>query len=288
MLGFWNAAVPLGSALGIVAGGLIADRFGWRNAFAIVALPSLLLGILFFSVSDYRTVALTPAAGGAQIGGDARAWLTGLAGHFRGNRTLLFNNLGFAANTFVTTALLTWLPTYFHRIDGTPMTEAGTRAASVMLLAVVGAPLGGFVADRWRERRADARLRLAAVSSAATAALLLVAFAFVEGSAQFAFLLAAGVTAVAFAPAAIAVTQDVVHPGLRATSMSLCVLTQHAFGSALGPPFVGALSDRWSLEVAMAWLPAFTLLGALLFFVGSFFYETDVAKIERVTLTAEG
>lgn len=33
---------------------------------------------------------------------------------FAGNRTLLFNNLGFAANVFVTTALLAWLPTYFH------------------------------------------------------------------------------------------------------------------------------------------------------------------------------
>ena len=46
----------------------------------------------------------------------------------------------------------------------------------------------------------------------------------------------------------IAVTQDVVHPGLRAISLSLCVIVQHLFGSALGPPFIGSLSDRSALK----------------------------------------
>jgi MFS family permease len=273
----------------MAVGGLIADRLGWRYAFALVALPGLLLGLLFFfTVRDYRTVTLAREAGDEPPRRGAKVWLGDLARHFRGNRTLLFNNLGFAANTFVTTALLSWLPTYFHRTAGVPMAEAGTRAGAVMLLAVVGAPLGGYLADRWRARRDDARLRLASISSGATAGLLLVAFALLEGPAQYAILLAAGLTGVAFAPAAAAVTQDVVHPGLRATSMSLCVLTQHALGSTLGPPFVGALSDRWNLEIAMACLPAFTLLGALLFLVASFFYADDVAKLEKVALTAEG
>ena len=36
MLGIWNASIPLGSAVGIAAGGIIAEHFGWRNAFGIV------------------------------------------------------------------------------------------------------------------------------------------------------------------------------------------------------------------------------------------------------------
>ena len=39
MLGIWNASIPLGSALGIALGGYIAEHFGWRHAFGIVALP---------------------------------------------------------------------------------------------------------------------------------------------------------------------------------------------------------------------------------------------------------
>ena len=40
---------------------------------------------------------------------------------FTKNRTLVFNNLAFAANAFLTTSLLTWLPTYYHRIEMLPI-----------------------------------------------------------------------------------------------------------------------------------------------------------------------
>jgi MFS family permease len=211
-----------------------------------------------------------------------------MASQLARTRTLVFNNLGFAANTFVTTALLTWLPTYFHRAEGMPMTEAGTRGAGVMLLAVVGAPVGGYLADRWQRHRPNARMLLPAASSLATAVALFFAFnVFPSGGAQYIVLLGAGLTAVSFAPAATAVTQDVVHPGLRATSASVCVVVQHLLGSAIGPTFVGAISDRTDLATALGFLPAFTLAGAALFFVGSFFYEADVARLEAVALEAE-
>jgi len=60
------------------------------------------------------------------------------------NRTLRFNNLAFACNVFFTTALLTWPPTYFHRTDGIAMDKAGTKAATVMLLALIGALSDAF------------------------------------------------------------------------------------------------------------------------------------------------
>ena len=58
MVGLWTAALPLGSAIGIVAGGYIAVHFGWRHAFGIVALPGFLIAILFFFVRDYKTINL--------------------------------------------------------------------------------------------------------------------------------------------------------------------------------------------------------------------------------------
>ena len=127
MIGIWNAAIPLGSALGMAIGGLVAHHFGWRYAFGIVALPGLLVALLFFRVADYRTVKLVRATGPDE-GSGTKLRRRELVAHFARNRTLIFNNLGFAANTFVTTALLAWLPTYFHRMDGTPMSEAGLAA----------------------------------------------------------------------------------------------------------------------------------------------------------------
>jgi MFS family permease len=231
MLGIWNASIPLGSALGIVA------------------LPGVIVAVLFFWVSDYRTIALVTPKDSPEDADTPMGWAD-IAGHLLKNRTLMFNNLAFAANTFVTTALMTWLPSYFQRMEDLSMSRAATKGGVVMLLAIIGAPLGGFLTDRWMKRRQNARLLFPAVSSATTAVLLLVAFGWFSGPVQYALLMGAGISAVAFVPGAVAVTQDVVHPGLRAMSLSLCVIVQHVLGSALGPPVIGALSDRYSLETA--------------------------------------
>ena len=162
------------------------------------------------------------------------------------------------------------------------MSRAATKGGVVMLLAIIGAPLGGFLTDRWMKRRQNARLLFPAVSSATTAVLLLVAFGWFSGPVQYALLMGAGISAVAFVPGAVAVTQDVVHPGLRAMSLSLCVIVQHVLGSALGPPVIGALSDRYSLETAMTVLPLFALLAGGLFLIGSFFHAADSRRVEGI------
>jgi MFS family permease len=288
MLGIWNASIPLGSAIGIALGGLIAQRYGWQHAFGVVAVPGILVAVLFFFVRDYETVALTQTVADHQ--GSPRQVTLGLRDvvrHFAGNKTLIFNNLGFAANVFVTTALLAWLPTYFHRLHALPVDTASTKAAAIMLLAIVGAPLGGFLADRWLRTKKNARMLFPFLSSLSTTLILLAAFTLVRGPLQYAVLLLSGVTAVAFVAPAVSVTQDVVHPGLRAVSLSTNVVIQHILGSALGPPVIGALSDAFGIGKALMFLPAFTLAAALLFLVGSLYYERDAAAVERVEFKME-
>jgi MFS family permease len=151
----------------------------------------------------------------------------------------------------------------------------------------VGAPLGGFLADRWFRTRKNARMLFPCLSSLTTTLILLAAFSFVHGPLQYAVLLLSGVAAVAFVPPAVSVTQDVVHPGLRAVSLSTNVVIQHVLGSALGPPVVGALSDAFDIETALMFLPAFTLAAALLFLGGSFYVERDAAAVERIELKME-
>jgi len=288
MLGIWNASIPLGSAMGIALGGFIAEHYGWRHAFGVVAVPGILVALLFFFVRDYQTVALIQTVSDHRGVRRVPLGLRDVVRQFAGNRTLLFNNLGFAGNVFVTTALLSWLPTYFHRLEGLPVDKAGTKAAVIMLLAIVGAPLGGFLADRWFRTRRNARMLFPFLSSLLTTLILLAAFTLVHGPWQYAVLLLSGVTAVAFVPPAVSVTQDVVHPGLRAVSLSTNVIIQHILGSALGPPVTGALSDAFGLQTAMMVLPAFTFTAALLFLAGSFYYERDAARVERIGLKMEG
>jgi ATP/ADP translocase len=93
---------------------------------------------------------------------------------------------------------------------------------------------------------------------------------------------------VAFAPAAITVTQAVIHPGLRAISYAVCVIFQNALGAFTAPMVLGALSDSYGIKTAISVLPIFLVISAVLFFLGSFFYEKDLSKVEKVELEMEG
>jgi len=156
-----------------------------------------------------------------------------------------------------------------------------------MLMAIVGSPLGGFLADKWQRANPRGRLLFPASSSLLAFAVFITAFGLSPDWLIFPIACLGGITAACFLPAAAAVTQDVVHPGLRAISYSLCVITQHILGTALGPVFVGVVSDRYDIRTAFVILPFAFAVAAAFFFLGSFFYPRDLEKVERVTLVFE-
>jgi len=51
--------------------------------------------------------------------------------------------------------------------------------------------------------------------------------------------------------------------------------------------FVGAISDSHSLLFGLQLLPIFLLFGAVMFFIGSFFYTRDKNRVELATVEAE-
>ena len=145
-------------------------------------------------------------------------------------------------------------------------------------MAIIGAPIGGIVIDKLRKRWLNARMSIPAITSLLVAIFLFVGFSFFVGKAQYIFLLLFGFFAPMFAAGGSAVTQDVVHPGLRAFSYALAQFFMMALGYTLSPIFVGAISDRYDLLTAFQFLPLFALFGAIVFFIGSFYYVTGPAQ----------
>ncbi len=288
MMGIWNASIPLGSAIGIALGGIVATHWGWRHAFGLVAFPGLIVAILFFFIKDYKTVDLVKTV---QAGDEGKPRVKmskmDILREFSSTPSLLFTYFGFAGMLFVMVSIMTWMPTYFHRVYNMPEDQAGIKAGAVMLLALVGGPLGGFLVDRWRRTKVNARLLFPAITALISAVLLFVAFMFFSGNIQYVIILVFGLVFVMFVPAAAAVTQDVVHPGLRAISYAICVVVQNLLGSSTGPIVIGAISDAYDIKTALMILPAFLIVSSILFFAGSFFYERDLDKVEKVALEVE-
>jgi len=284
MMGLWNASIPLGTAIGVLLGGIIATRLGWKHAFGIVALPGLIVAVLFFFVKDYKTVDLTTTdSNNVRMKMKKKE----MAMEFLSRPSLLFTYFGFAAIVFVTTSLITWLSTYFHVTRGLPAEKAGTMASAVMVLAIVGAPLGGIITDRWRKSNIRARLLFPAITSFMAALFLLVALWLTHGTMQYIFFLLMGVTVTAFLPAAAAVTQDVIHAGMRAMSYAVAVVIQNLLGASTAPLVIGKLYDMYDIKSAMALLPLMLILGAGLFFVASRYYVKDLERTEKIKLEAE-
>ena len=279
VLGAFFLAGILGSVLGVVLGGVIAERWSWQAGFGAVGIPGLVLAFVFlFIVRDYKTVALPMASGsGTRTRVAARAIVAALLRP----RTALVACIGAGFQLLTLSMTYAWLPTYFHRYYQLAPDQAGLKAGLVVLLGGVGAFVWGVVADRLTPRIACARLYVPAIGAVLTAVLMATAFgALPPGNAQFALILAGGLMmAVNVGPIA-AVVIDVVHPSVRATAASVLSLVQNLFGLAGGPILTGILSDRYGLSVALAVVPAFSLLAAVLFVLAARTYVSDLRQAE--------
>jgi MFS family permease len=284
IMGLWNASIPLGSAIGVALGGIIAMKWGWKSAFGIVAAPGMIIAILFFFVKDYKTIALVKKPADQRSPKKIRMGAKDLAKEFFTKPALVMTYFGFTGVVFVTSSLLWWLDDYFHRVYDLPMNQASTKASIVMLLAIVGAPVGGYITDRWYRKKQNSRLLYPSITTLMAAGFCLISFTFLSDGPQYISFLGMGLVITSFIPGAAAATQDLVHPGLRASSYSIAVVIQNLLGASLGPLYVGWLSDKTDLPTALKTLPGFLLLAAILFFIGSFYYKKDLAKVAEVKM----
>ncbi|HEX7578656.1 MAG TPA: MFS transporter, partial [Thermoanaerobaculia bacterium] len=106
-------AIPVGSALGYVVGGLVDHRWGWRAAFYVAGLPGLLLALTALTLPD-------PPRGsqdeeGIVPEGPPPSTRKVYRDLFR-NTPYLLTVLGYAAYTFAIGGLAFWAPAFLERM----------------------------------------------------------------------------------------------------------------------------------------------------------------------------
>lgn len=106
VMAWFYAAIPVGSALGFVIGGTLADAFGWRHAF-LVTFVGLVPAALCFVMRDPPRVAAAPA--GEHV--PYRAVVRELVG----TKSFLYLCAGMTATTFILGGVATWAPEYIFQ-----------------------------------------------------------------------------------------------------------------------------------------------------------------------------
>ena len=279
MAGFF-ASASIGSVLGVMLGGIIAERWGWKAAFGVVGFPGLALALLYLFVRDYRTVDLTPKLDAATR--STRAAAAHIVKVLARSRTMLWMCIGAPAQVIVIAAVWGWLPSYLNRVHGLSPKDAGVQAALVVLCGALGSVVWGTWVDRAGRNRPGAKLQMIALLCLAT--MLVLGFAFgaplagiaLAPKTQFAIIALGGFLMTCTAGPVAAIVIDVTHPGVRSTGASVLSLFQNLFGLALGPVIAGALSDALGLATALAIMPAFGIVAIVAMLMASRTYAADV------------
>jgi MFS family permease len=271
VMAIFFCAIPVGSALGYVVGGLVDKHYGWRAAFFVAGVPGLLLAALCLLLPDPPRGIQDRAAGAAgrgeaqaipakqsSIGRDA--WLT-YARLIR-NKPYALTVLGYAAYTFALGGLAYWMPTFLERARGMARSEATVSfGAIVVVTGFIGTFVGGWMGDYFAKRSRQAYLWLSAITTLVAAPFVWVALTTDSHSLYMVCMVTAQLCLFLSTGPINAAIINLVLASERATAIALSVFAIHILGDALSPLIVGALSDAFSLQQAIRILPLAVLIG---------------------------
>ena len=288
-LAIFHIAAPVGSALGYIVGGFVAQHWGWHSAFFVGGLPGLILGVMVVAAHEpARRVSAAPPAATSLL--ESTKVLLG----FRDYRYTVF---GYTAQTFAVGAFAFWAPAYLQKRFGATLAKANFTFGIVLVVAGLLATLaGGWLGDR-RQAAAEAKvragsagldetalelavqgarnqalLRVSALAAMPAAALALACFLAPSQSAFFVPAFFAEF-AIFFSNAPInAALLRTVPPELRGRAMAYAIFSIHAFGDLWSPALIGRIADVVGdarIQLAMMPLPVAFGLAALCWWIGA-------------------
>jgi MFS family permease len=254
VMSIWGAGSTLGIAVGFAGGGYIAEKFGWRNAFFFAAVPGILCAFLAFRLRE-------PLRGSAEERGPALkqthdAGLRTLLGLMR-IPTLRAAILSQTVLYFVLASNAFWLPTLLHRRFDLSVSQAGLLAGVVLVLGgLIGTLAGGWLADRLARERPAAYLQVGIAGFLIGAIFIVISLVAPLNIGPIPiFIPAFLITVIALylhSGPFTAVSQNVVSPALRGSSVTMLLFVSHVFGDSHSTFDVGFLSDRLgSLQTAL-------------------------------------
>ena len=263
ILSIFYLAIPVGAALGYLAGGELGSLWGWRAPFFICALPGLAIAAL------YGWLGRDPERGANDhikpTMNRASVW-----GLFT-NPAFLTATLGLATLTFAMGGISTWMPTFLNRDCGLPLNGADRLVGAITVVdGIAGTLVGGWVAQRWLKTNDRALYLLSFWSVALTLPCGAMVFFGPPKWAIPALFAAEFFLFLNTGPLNAAIVNSVAAP-VRATAISLNLFCIHCFGDAFSPTIIGAISDRSNLRIGLGATLIFLVISCVILRSGARF-----------------
>jgi MFS transporter, Spinster family, sphingosine-1-phosphate transporter len=275
VMGVFYLAIPVGTALGYVIGGMIGPAYGWRTPFYVGAAPGALLSLLLLfipepPVGQFDHLEKSPN----------RDTVKGLVR----NPAFLTATLGMAMLTFALGGLQVWMPSFLHRVHGYTLGQANIFfGLSIAVNGLVASLAGGWLSDALLRRTSAAHYLVSAVSLAMGIPAMWIAI-HADGSrmlvaifvAEFLLFLNTG-------PLNAAIINSV-GPHIRAAALAVNIFIFHLLGDVPSASLIGYVSDRYSLQLAFVAPVVATAISSAILFYGMRF--APEMRIDGATIPA--
>ncbi|MEJ1962210.1 MAG: MFS transporter [Gammaproteobacteria bacterium] len=237
-----NSAIPMGVFVGFIVGAFINARYGWRVTLGVVGLAGLIVAIII------RLTVREPPRGRYDAANESREPESTLVTIRELWRLRAYRHFVAASSLFTlgATGSGIWIASFFvreHHMD--PLQVATWLAFIYGGGGLLGATMGGVVADRIAARTGDARwqARLPAITTAAILPFSL--FVYLWPDPIVALIVHLGTTFLmhSWMGPAYGTVQNLAGPRRRAMAAAINLLAVNLIALGLGPLLVGALSD---------------------------------------------
>ncbi len=288
ILSIFYVAIPVGAALGYLAGGEMGSQWGWRRPFMICAIPGLLVAVL------YGFWGREPERGACDRGGPTSArtisWhsFREFGGQFiklLRNPAFLTSTFGLAEITFALGGISAWVPTFLHRANGLSVANASLVVSAITVIdGIAGTVTGGWIAHRWLRTDHRALYLLSFWSVVLTIPFGVLVFFGPHVFTIPALFLAEFCIFLNTGPLNAAIVNSV-NGAVRATAISVNLFCIHAFGDTFSPQIIGAISDRSTLSIALgATLVSLVMASGILWYGARF--APPLAEEQQVSESA--
>jgi len=288
MLAIFNIAISLGSALGMILGGMLSVKMGWRFPFLIFAIPGVILGICALFLKDYKTVKDT---GSINDTGSNKVGFIQSVGAVLKIPTLRWFFLGYGLMLIMSQTQMYWTVPLLMRQFDIKEDTAGLIISAAVPLAIIGTLLGGWLSDAWQRKNKKGRILLPALTAFISAIFMAAALFVLKLNWMAAAVLGTFYGFVYFigAPALSAVSQEVIPPAHKGLSWGMTVFFMYMLGGAWAPWAVGGISDTLGggadgLTTAFIISCIGGIAAGFCFFMGSRTFVSDADKVKDTVL----
>ena len=237
-MAFYALGIPLGSLLGMMIGGYLADEVGWRKAFMLVGAPGLVLALFVLWLIKDRDREVR-----VQADAPAEGLLRTVAVLFA-SRTFVIMLAAASACSFLSYGKATWTTIYFQRNHGLTPGEVGFWFGLWGGLAgMAGTWLGGWLADRYGKEDRRQIVTAPAIGMALAVPLAISAYVASDWRISLVLLMIPTVLNSLYYGPVFSSAQGLVPLRHRAMASAMVLFCQNLIGLGLGPLFFGMLSD---------------------------------------------